>query len=395
MSTSSSPPQWGTDYVRTISPYVGGRPIAEVAREIGMDATRIVKLASNENPLGMSAAARQAIVDALAESPRYPDNDSHALRQALAEHLGLPAEWIVLGHGSSDILEMAARALLSEGDSCVYSQYGFIVYPLAVQQAGARHIVVPASHYGHDLPAMAAAIEPSTRLVFVANPNNPTGTLASAETVAAFLQRVPPNVVVVLDEAYVEYLDPALRTDSIALLRKHPNLVISRTFSKAYGLAGLRIGYAAAHPALADVLNRVRSAFNTSTVAQAAALAALADTDVAQPLLFAVQVALVAALRSAGIEAAAHVGHTVGEVAAAEGKDSVDAFFDLIRDALAAGQDVKLSNFGNFQLRNKAQRPGRNPRTGEIIPIDARRVVTFHPSQKFKEQLQSQLSDEA
>ncbi len=282
MTTSPSTPQWGTEYVRTISPYVGGRPIAEVAREIGMDEAHIVKLASNENPLGMSSAARQAIVDALAGSPRYPDNDSYALRQALAAHLDVPADWIVLGHGSSDILEMAARALLSEADSCVYSQYGFVVYPLAVQQAGARHIVVPARDYGHDLPAIAAAIEPSTRLVFVANPNNPTGTLASAEAIAAFMQRVPPDVVVVLDEAYVEYLDPALRTDSIALLRKHPNLVVSRTFSKAYGLAGLRIGYAAAHPALADVLNRVRSAFNTSTVAQAAALAALADADFLQ-----------------------------------------------------------------------------------------------------------------
>ncbi len=281
-TANAAAPKWGTGYVRTISPYVGGRPIAEVAREIGMDEAGIVKLASNENPLGMSPAARQAIVDALTQTPRYPDNDGYALRQELAAHLGLPADWIVLGHGSSDILEMAARALLSESDSCVYAQYGFIVYQLAVQQAGARHIVVPARDYGHDLPAMAAAIEPSTRLVFVANPNNPTGTLASPEAVAAFLQRVPPDVVVMLDEAYVEYLDPSLRSDSIALLRKHPNLVVSRTFSKAYGLAGLRIGYAAAHPALADVLNRVRSAFNTSTVAQAAALAALADADFLQ-----------------------------------------------------------------------------------------------------------------
>lgn len=278
-TAKAAAPQWGTGYIRTISPYVGGRPIAEVAREIGMDESRIVKLASNENPLGMSPAARQAVMDALTETPRYPDNDGYALRQALAAHLGLPADWIVLGHGSSDILEMAARALLSESDSCVYSQYGFIVYQLAVQQAGARHIVVPARDYGHDLQAMAAAIEPSTRLVYLANPNNPTGTLACAADIAAFMEQVPPDVVVMLDEAYVEYLDPGLRTDSIALLRKHPNLVVSRTFSKAYGLAGLRIGYAAAHPALADVLNRVRSAFNTSTVAQAAALAALGDED--------------------------------------------------------------------------------------------------------------------
>ena len=278
-STTNTRPQWGTEYVRTISPYVGGRPIGQVAREVGMDEANIVKLASNENPLGMSSKARQAVVDALSETARYPDNDGYVLRQALAEHLRVPADWIILGHGSSDILEMAARALLSETDSCVYSQYSFIVYALAVQQAGARHRVVPAKNYGHDLPAMAAAIERNTRLVYVANPNNPTGTLATHDAIAAFMKQVPGDVVVVLDEAYVEYIDPALRTDSIALLREHPNLVVSRTFSKAYGLAGLRLGYAAAQPALADVLNRVRSAFNTSTVAQAAALAALNDQD--------------------------------------------------------------------------------------------------------------------
>lgn len=279
MSTDQrAAPVWGADYIRTISPYVGGRPVADVAREVGLAEHEIVKLASNENPLGMSPMARLAAIDALVDSARYPDNDGYDLRHALAARLDLPPAWIVLGHGSSDILEMAARALLAEGDACVYSQYGFVVYALAVQQAGARHVVVPAHDYGHDLPAMAAAIDASTRLVYVANPNNPTGTLASHDAIEAFLAAVPAHVVVVLDEAYVEYLPEALRTDSLALLRRHPNLIVSRTFSKAYGLAGLRIGYAAAHPALADVLNRVRSAFNTSTVAQAAALAALDDT---------------------------------------------------------------------------------------------------------------------
>ena len=279
MSTQSETPQhWGTDYVRTIAPYVGGRPISEVAREIGVDPASIVKLASNENPLGMSPLARQAVLDALADAPRYPDNDAWDLRHALAAHLGVDAAWVVLGHGSSDILEMAARALLAEGDACVYSQYGFLVYALAVQQAGARHIVVPARDFGHDLPAMLAAIDARTRLVYVANPNNPTGTLLQPQAVAEFVAQVPRDVVVLLDEAYVEYLEPAERTDSIALLRAHTNLIVSRTFSKAYGLAGLRMGYAAAQPPLADLLNRVRSAFNTSSVAQAAALAALRDT---------------------------------------------------------------------------------------------------------------------
>ncbi len=271
--------RWGTASVRSINPYVGGRPIAEVARDFGLDPRDIVKLASNENPLGMSPAARQALLDAALGAARYPDNDAFELRQALAAHLGVDASWIVLGHGSSDILEMAARALLGEADSCVYSEYGFVVYASAVQQRAARPIVVPARDFGHDLPAMAAAVEASTRLIYVANPNNPTGTLVSPEQLRGFVQSVPGDVVIVLDEAYVEYLDPALHGASLELLRQHPNLVVSRTFSKAYGLAGLRIGYCAAHPALADVLNRVRSAFNTGHTAQAAALAALRDQD--------------------------------------------------------------------------------------------------------------------
>ena len=272
-------PSWGTASVRSIQPYVGGRPISEVAREFGLDPGAIVKLASNENPLGMSASARQAMLDAASEAGRYPDNDAFELRQALADHLGVDASWVALGHGSSDILEMAARALLGEGDSCVYSQYGFVVYASAVQQRAARHIVVPAREFGHDLPAMAAAVEASTRLVYVANPNNPTGTLASPEQIERFVLSVPERVVIVLDEAYVEYLDDSLQRASLELLRRHPNLVVSRTFSKAYGLAGLRIGYCAAQPALIDVLNRVRSAFNTGNTAQAAALAALRDQD--------------------------------------------------------------------------------------------------------------------
>ncbi len=278
-SPASQRPRWGTESVRSINPYVGGRPVSEVARAFGLDPQSIVKLASNENPLGMSEAARQAMIDAALDVPRYPDNDAYALRQALAAHLGVDASWIVLGHGSSDILEIAARALLGEGDSCVYAQYSFIVYASAVQQRGARHIVVPAVDFGHDLPAMARAIEDSTRLVYLANPNNPTGTLVSPQQLEDFLRSVPPAVAVVLDEAYVEYLDPQLQRCSLELLRRYPNLVVCRTFSKAYGLAGLRIGYGVAQPELADLFHRVRSAFNTSDLAQAAARAALADQD--------------------------------------------------------------------------------------------------------------------
>ncbi|MGC9163870.1 MAG: histidinol-phosphate transaminase [Thiomonas sp.] len=269
--------RWGTDYVQSISPYVGGKPIAEVARQFGLQPERIVKLASNENPLGMSPRAREAIVAALGDSTRYPDNDGYALKQALARHCGVPAEWITLGHGSSDLLEMAARALLTDHDAGMYSRYSFIVYTQAVQGVGATHQIVPDRDFGHDLPAMLGAITPQTRLIYVANPNNPTGTFLQADALLDFLRQVPPHIAVVLDEAYAEYIETPLRYDSMQWVREFPNLIVSRTFSKAYGLAGLRIGYGVSQPPLTDLLNRVRSAFNTSSIAQAAALAALDD----------------------------------------------------------------------------------------------------------------------
>ncbi|CUA96103.1 histidinol-phosphate transaminase [Thiomonas bhubaneswarensis] len=275
----STQARWGADYVQAISPYVGGKPIAEVARQFGLEPGRIVKLASNENPLGMSPRAKEAMLAALSDSTRYPDNDGYALKQALATRLGVPAAWITLGHGSSDLLEMAARALLTDADAGMYARYSFIVYTQAVQGVGAQHQVVPDRAFAHDLPAMLAAITPLTKLIFVANPNNPTGTFLSADELHDFLRKVPPHIAVVLDEAYVEYTLPELRYDSMAWVREFPNLIVSRTFSKAYGLAGLRIGYGVAQPALTDVLNRVRSAFNTSTLGQAAALAALDDHD--------------------------------------------------------------------------------------------------------------------
>lgn len=279
LAPAQSSPRWGADYVQSISPYVAGRPIEDVAREYGLDPARIVKLASNENPLGVSPQVREAITRALIDTPRYPDNDGYALKQALAAHLGVPAGWITLGHGSSDILEMAARALLTDADAAIYSRYSFIVYTQAVQSVGAQHQVAADRHYGHDLAAMRAAITDRTRLIYVANPNNPTGTFLPAAELLDFLQSVPSEVAVVLDEAYVEYIEPQLRYDSMDWVRCFPNLIVSRTFSKAYGLAGLRIGYGVAQPALTDVLNRVRSAFNTSTMGQVAALAALADQE--------------------------------------------------------------------------------------------------------------------
>nr|PZN03964.1 MAG: histidinol-phosphate transaminase [Pseudomonadota bacterium] len=264
-------------HIRAIAPYQPGKPITELARELGLEPESIVKLASNENPLGMSPKARAAIEAALPELHRYPDN--FELTQAIARRLDMPMEAIVLGNGSNDLLEMVASVFLGQGRSAVYSQHAFAVYPLATQARGARSIVVPAKDYGHDLDAMARAIEADTRVVFIANPNNPTGTMLTADELQAFLRKVPPHVVVVLDEAYNEYLPDELNYDSRAWLGRHPNLVITRTFSKAYGLAGLRVGYALCDKRVADLLNRVRQPFNVNNLALVAARAALDDAE--------------------------------------------------------------------------------------------------------------------
>ncbi|MHB9118715.1 MAG: histidinol-phosphate transaminase [Burkholderiales bacterium] len=265
-------------YVRAIAPYPPGKPIAELAREMGLAEDEIVKLASNENPLGASPRVLAAIENAFMELARYPDGNGFELKQALAAKHGVALGQIVLGNGSNDVLELAARAWLAPGTSAVYSQHAFAVYPLATQAAGARGIEVPARDYGHDLAAMLAAIDASTRIVFIANPNNPTGTLLVAAELKAFLDKVPSRVLVVLDEAYYEYLPEALRSPSEAWLERFPNLLLTRTFSKAYGLAGLRVGYGLAGEDVVGLLNRVRQPFNVNSLAQAAALAALADT---------------------------------------------------------------------------------------------------------------------
>ena len=270
---------FGPDYVRAIAPYQGGKPIAEVAREFGLDETKIVKLASNENPLGMPESARQAMVAAMAEIGRYPDANGFDLKAALSRKYDVPPEWITLGNGSNDILELAAHAFVQPGDFAMYSQYSFAVYPLAVQATGGRPIVVPAKDYGHDLPGFLAALTPAVKLIFVANPNNPTGTFIGRAELEAFIAAVPADAVVVLDEAYNEYLAPEQQYDSTAWVRRHPNLIVSRTFSKAYGLAGLRVGFGIAQPGITDLLNRIRQPFNVNTMAQAAAVAALGDEE--------------------------------------------------------------------------------------------------------------------
>ena len=265
-------------YIRAIAPYQPGKPIAELERELGISG--IVKLASNENPLGCSPNAAAAMRDAISTIALYPDGNGFELKDALSRRYGVDQAGIVLGNGSNDMLELAARAFMTVGDRAVYSAHAFAVYPLATQSVGATGISVPAIDFGHDLKAiLKAAVDRQARLVFIANPNNPTGTFLSGDALLQFMRALPAEILVVLDEAYNEYLPHEKRYDSVAWLAEFPNLIISRTFSKAYGLAGLRVGYALADVQVADMMNRVRQPFNVNSMAQAAAVAALQDTE--------------------------------------------------------------------------------------------------------------------
>ncbi len=266
-------------HITAIAPYVPGKPIEELARQMNLDPAKIVKLASNENPNGPSPHVAAAIAAAAADLTRYPDGAGFALKAAIAKKFNIDPAGIVLGNGSNDTLELAASAYLNGNTSAVYSQHAFVVYMLAAQARGARHIEVPALNYGANLDAMAAAIESDTTVVFLANPNNPTGTFVPSAQIESFIQKVAPKVLIVLDEAYTEFLPPELQADTLSWPAKYPNVMVSRTLSKAYGLAGLRVGFAVTSPAVADILNRVRQPFNVNSLAQAAAIAALADDD--------------------------------------------------------------------------------------------------------------------
>lgn len=265
--------------VQKLSPYVPGKPVDELAREFDLDPASIVKLASNENPLGASPRALAAIRDELAELTRYPDGNGFALKQRLAERCGVQIDQVTLGNGSNDILELVARAWLAPGLNAVFSEFAFAIYPIVTQAVGAEARVTPAREWGHDLPAMLQAIDSQTRVVFIANPNNPTGTWFGPQALAEFLAAVPEYVLVVLDEAYIEYAEGEQLPDGLDYLADYPNLLVSRTFSKAYGLASLRVGYGLSSPAVADVLNRVRQPFNVNSLALAAACAALDDVE--------------------------------------------------------------------------------------------------------------------
>jgi histidinol-phosphate aminotransferase len=257
--------------------YQPGRPVQEVARELGLSARNVIKLASNDNPLGPSPVALAAIKKALPSVNMYPDGSAFYLKQKLAAKLGLTPSHLILGNGSNDLIEFLGHALLGPGGEIVVSQYCFAIYPIVARLFGAEVVTVPARDYGHDLPAMLRAVTARTRLVFVANPNNPTGTLAPAAALRRLVDQLPENVVLAMDEAYLEFLDDP--PDLLPLIRagRKPNLILLRTFSKIYGLAGLRLGYGLAHPEFIAALEKIRQPFNINSLAQEAALAALDD----------------------------------------------------------------------------------------------------------------------
>jgi histidinol-phosphate aminotransferase len=266
-----------TPGVQTLKPYLTGKPIEELERELGI--RNIVKLASNENPLGPGKLALHAARQALEQLHRYPDGAGFHLKAALSEKFNLRPEQITLGNGSNDLLELIGRAFLNRGDEVIFSQHAFAVYMLVTLGCSAKPVEVPAQLFGHDLAAMADAITERTRVIFIANPNNPTGTWFHKHALDAFLARVPEHVLVVLDEAYVEYVEEDGYPNGFDYLGRYSNLIVTRTFSKMYGLAGLRVGYAVANPQITNVLNRVRQPFNVNAPALAAAQAALNDVN--------------------------------------------------------------------------------------------------------------------
>ena len=274
-TTSTTGPVNGS--IAGLQPYRPGRGIDEVARELGL--AEVVKLASNENPRGPAAAVRERIREGVADLSRYPDGNGHHLKAALAAQHGIAPERITLGNGSNDVLDLAAKAVLEPGCEAIMSAHGFIVFYLATIGCGAKLVTAPALNFGCDLQAMLDLVTNRTRILFIANPNNPTGSFVGAADLQAFLDRLPERVWVVLDQAYEEYVRAPDRPDGRALLERHPNLIVTRTFSKIHALAGLRVGYALSSPEMADLMNRARQPFNVNSLALAAAETALRQTD--------------------------------------------------------------------------------------------------------------------
>ena len=268
-----------SSFLKTLPTYQPGRPIEEVARELNLPVDSIIKVASNENPFGPSPRAVAALQKAIPGVNLYPDGNAFYLKQKLAAKLGVEPANLVLGAGSNEIIEFVGHALLGPGSNIVVSQYCFAIYPIVAKMFGAEVVTVPAKDYGHDLPAMLRALTPRTRMVFVANPNNPTGTLAPREELIKFVNEVPDDVLLVLDEAYLEFLEDPVDLVSLIRLGARKNLILLRTFSKIYGLAGLRIGYGIGNAELISALEKIRQPFNVNLLAQTAALAALDDGE--------------------------------------------------------------------------------------------------------------------
>ncbi len=263
--------------IQSLSPYVPGKPIEELQRELGL--ARVIKLASNENPLGPSPKALAALAGGAQTLHRYPDGGAYQLRQALADRWKVTSDHIILGNGSDEIIGLLARTFLSPGDEAVMADQTFVIYKMEVVAAHGTPVVVPLTAWTHDLEAMARAVTPKTKLLFLCNPNNPTGTMVPAEAVDRLMARIPSDVIVVFDEAYVEYVRDPHFPDSLAYVKQGRHAIVLRTFSKIYGLAGLRIGYGVTTPAINNFLNRVRPPFNANSLAQRAALAALGDDE--------------------------------------------------------------------------------------------------------------------
>ena len=264
-------------YVRDLTPYQPGKPLEELEREYGINSS--IKLASNENPLGASEQAILAAKHALSKTYFYPDGSCYALKKALSQFLKIPSNWMTIGNGSENILELAVKTYLTQHDTAVISQYAFLTIPIILQSHGVLIKIAPAKQFGHDMQAMINAIDKKTRVLFLVNPNNPTGTYTNQNEFHQLMESVPPHILVVVDEAYGEYINAPDYPDTLSYLARYPNLMITRTFSKAYGLAGLRLGYAISSPEIADMLNRARLPFNVNTIASTAAIAALEDQE--------------------------------------------------------------------------------------------------------------------
>lgn len=263
--------------VANLKPYIPGKPVSELERQLGISDS--IKLASNENPLGPPAGARDVIHGQLDDLALYPDGSGFALTNALTQKHHIAASCITLGNGSNDVLDMIGRTFLEAGKEAIFSEYAFAVYPIVTQAVGAKAQIAKARDYGHDLDAMLALVNNNTRVIFIANPNNPTGTWLTKNALQGFLAQVPEQVIVVIDEAYIEYVQEDQYPDATQWLSEYDNLIVTRTFSKAYGLAALRVGYCLSHPDVANLLNRVRQPFNVNSLAQAAAVAALQDPE--------------------------------------------------------------------------------------------------------------------